>query len=152
MKSLLLIILLQSSTYYSDISIVRTLYLSAYKNEVNCNRLGEKLNTIQENTSILIKGYKGCFYFIKCKFMNNPIDKLIYFNKGKKLLEDAINQDPYSIELKFLRYSIQKNLPKFLLYYDNIEKDLNFVNGSIKYIKDKEVQKFISTSLKSITK
>ena len=84
--------------------------------------------------------------------MNNPIDKLIYFNKGKKLLEDAINQDPYSIELKFLRYSIQKNLPKFLLYYDNIEKDLNFVNGSIKSTKDKEVQKFISTSLKSITK
>ena len=84
--------------------------------------------------------------------MNNPIEKLIYFNKGKELLEDAINQDPKSVELKFLRYSIQQNLPKFLLYHDNIEKDLNFVNRKIKSIKDKKVQKFISTSLESITK
>ena len=152
MKSILFIILLQIPLLNSDISTIRTLYISAYTNELNCNLLGEKLNTIDDNTSILMQGYEGCFYFIKCKFMNNPIEKLIYFNKGKELLEDAINQDPKSVELKFLRYSIQQNLPKFLLYHDNIEKDLNFVNRKIKSIKDKKVQKFISTSLESITK
>ncbi len=152
MKSILLIILLHLSSYNSDIDIIRKLYLSSYTSESNCNTLGEKLNNLEGNTSILIKGYEGCFYFMKCKFINSPIDKLIYFKKGKKLLETAIEKDPKSVELRFLRYSIQKNLPKFLLYNHNLEKDLNFVNENIKTINDKEVQKFIINSLKSITK
>ena len=150
MKSILLIILLHISGDNSDINLIRTLYLSAYTNELHCDNLGEKLNTTENNTSILIKGYKGCFYFIKCKFINNPINKLIYFNKGKELLEEAIKQDPNSVELKFLRYSIQKHIPKFLFYSDNIQKDLNFVNENIKSIKNKDTQEFISNSLKSI--
>ena len=152
MKSILLIILLHIFVDNSDINIIRKLYLSAYIDEIHCNNLGEKLNTIENNTSSLIKGYKGCFYFIKCKFNNNPIDKLIYFNKGKELLEEAIKQDPNSVELKFLRYSIQKHIPKFLLYSYNIQKDLNFVNENIKSIKNKDAQKFISNSLKAISK
>ena len=152
MKAILLIILLHLTGYNNDIDIIRKLYLSSYTSEANCNTLGKKLNTLEGNTSILIKGYEGCFYFMKCKFINSPIDKLIYFKKGKKLLETAIEKDPKSVELRFLRYSIQKNLPKFLLYNHNLEKDLNFVNENIKTINDKEVQKFIINSLKSITK
>ena len=152
MKSILLILLFHTSNYNSDINVVRELYLSAYINEDSCNNLGEKLNSIENNKEILIKGYQGCFYFIKCKFINNPIEKLIYFRKGKKLLETAIKEDPKSVELKFLRYSIQKNLPRFLSYHDNLEKDLNFVNENITSISNKEEQKFILQSLKSITK
>ena len=152
MKSILLIILLHLTGYNNDIDIIRKLYLSAHTNEYNCNNLGEKLTSIEDNTSILIKGYEGCFYFIKCKFINNPIEKLICFRKGKKLLETAIKEDPKSVELKFLRYSIQKNLPRFLSYHDNLERDLNFVNANITNINNKEEQKFIINSLKSITK
>ena len=152
MKSLLLIILLYTSNYNIDINTLRELYLSAYTSEANCNNLGEKLNRIENNNTTLIKGYKGCFYFIKCKFINNPIEKLIYFRKGKKLLETAIQEDSTSVELKFLRYSIQKNLPRFLSYHDNLEKDLNFVNQNIKSVNNKESQLFIINSLKSITK
>ena len=152
MKSLLLIILLYTSNYNIDIDSLRELYLSAYTSEANCNNLGEKLNRIENNNTTLIKGYKGCFYFIKCKFINNPIEKLIYFRKGKKLLETAIQEDSTSVELKFLRYSIQKNLPRFLSYHDNLEKDLNFVNQNIKSVNNKESQLFIINSLKSITK
>ena len=42
-----------------------------------------------------------------------------------------------------MRYSIQKNLPRFLLYNNHLEKDLNFVNENIEYINDEEAQKFI---------
>ena len=151
MKSILLIILISLSVYSNDISIIRELYQSAYTSETNCNNLRDKLNSIEANNSILIKGYEGCFYFIKCKFVTNPIEKAIYFNKGKELLETAINQNPRSVELRFLRYSIQKNIPRFLLY-SNLEKDLSFVNENIEGIKDREAQKFIRNSLKSITK
>ena len=152
MKSILLITLLNFSSYNSDISTIRELYLAAYTSESHCNSFGEKLRSTKNTSSVLIKGYKGCFYFIKCKFIKSPIDKLVYFNKGKELLESAIKEDPKSVELKFLRYTIQKNIPRFLLYHDNLDRDLNFVNVNINTIKDKEVQKFITNSLKSIEK
>lgn len=152
MNTLLLLLALNISSYNNDISTIRTLYLSAYTNESNCNYFGEKLMSIQDEKNVLIKGYKGCFYFIKCKFINNPISKYIYFNKGKELLESAIQTDPNSIELRFLRYTIQKNTPRFLLYYNNIEKDLKFVNENLNKTINKDIKNFILTSITSINK
>lgn len=152
MKSILLVFVLTLITYSNEISNIRTLYLLAYTSESLCNEFGEELEDTEFRDSILVQGYQGCFYCIKCKFINNPIDKIRYFNKGKNLIESAIMQDPKSVELKFLRYSIQKNLPRFLLYNNSIEKDLNFVNQNIKNINDKEVQVYIRNSLKSISK
>ena len=152
MKSILLILLINFSSYNHDIDTIRSLYLSAYISEKNCNNFREKIKNIENKNSILMQAYEGCFYFIKCQFINNPLEKFKYFKKGKELLETAIKEDPKSVELKLLRYSIQKNLPRFLLYYDNIEKDLNFVTENINSINDKKVQKFITTTLKSMSK
>ena len=152
MKSTLLIFLLSFYSSSNDLSSIRGLYLTSYSSEENCKKFEEKITTIQENKSTLIKGYEGCLYFIKCKFISNPVDKFICFKKGKKLLEAAIEEEPKSVELRFLRYSIQKNLPRFLLYYESIEKDFTFVNENIKEITDKETKKFIINSIKSITK
>ena len=149
---LLLFLLINFSAINSGIDSVRALYLTAYINQENCEKFREKISKMENQNTSLIKGYKGCFYFIKCKFTNNPVKKIKYFDKGKHLLERAINDDPKSVELKFLRYSIQKNLPKFLLYYENIEKDLNFVKKNITNLKDEKTRKFITTSLKAISK
>ena len=150
MKSILLILLINFSSYNNDIQSVRKLFISAPISFSNCEKFGEKLKSINGESTVLLKGYEGCFYFIRCKFIDNPIKRIIYFNKGKKLLETAIKLEPYSIELKFLRYVIQKNLPKFLLYANNIEKDLNFVNENINKTKSMETKKYIYNSLNSI--
>ena len=151
MKSVLLIIVFNLINYNNDIMLIRSLYSNASKSEYHCNKFGETINKKEDVSSILIKGYEACFYFIKCKFIDNPIEKISYFNKGKKLLESLIEENPDAIELRFLRYSIQKNLPRVLLYYDNIEKDLNFVRKNISNIKDEKAQKFIANSIEAIS-
>jgi hypothetical protein len=50
-----------------------------------------------------------------------------YFSDGKKHLEEAISNDKENIELRFLRLTIQANLPTFLGYSDNKENDKAFV-------------------------
>ena len=152
MRLILIITIINLYSYANDISTIRELYVDAYKSDLNCNKLGEILDTMKKNSSTLIKGYEGCFYFFKCKFESSPISKLIYFKKGKKLLENAIALDPYSVELKFLRYNIQTNLPKFLSYHNKIEEDYNFINQNIKKISDKKAKWFIINSLKSINR
>ena len=150
MKALLIILSFNFINYQNDISEVRNLYMSAYLSDFDCTSFGERLNEMNK-TSVLIKGYRGCFYFIKCQFIKNPFKKIKYFVQGKELLESAIKEDPQSVELKFLRYSIQKNLPRFLLYDKNLENDLRYVKNNISKIKDKKEQEFITKNLKSIS-
>ena len=140
---LTLIFNLNLSISNQEISAIRESYLIAHISESNCENFGEKIFLYTEK-SPLIKGYLGCFYFLKSKFESNPIDKFYYFKKGRSLLEAAINEDPKSVELIFLRYSIKINLPKFLLY-NNIEKDLIFVNENLSKISDQKTKKFILT-------
>ena len=151
MKSLLLASIMHF--FISDIEIheIRDQYSNAYTSLSSCNSFGATLKSVDDNSSTLIKGYKACFYFIKCKFIKNPFEKVKYFKKGKNLLDSAIEDNPKSVELIFLRYSIQKNLPSFLMY-NSMDKDINFINENIKKINDKNLNDFIVNSLKSISK
>ena len=154
MRTIILLISLNPIFSYNvkEIDNIRSLYLQASTSEENCNKFGEIINNKSHNSSPLINGYKGCYYLIKCKFIKNPITKISYFKKGKKILEYAIKEFPDLIELRFIRYTIQIHMPKYLMYYHNIEKDINFVEKNIENIKDQETQYFIRSSLKNISK
>jgi hypothetical protein len=89
---------------------------------------------------------------IKCKFTSNPIQKISYFKKGKSKIEKAIKESPYSLEIRLLRYSIQKKLPKILLYFNEIEEDYNFIIKNINTTKDEKTKEFIIQSLKALNK
>ena len=56
------------------------------------------------------------------------------------------------MEIRLLRYSIQKKLPKILLYFNEIEEDYNFIINNISTIKDHKTKEFIIQSLKALNK
>jgi len=64
---------------------------------------------------------------MECHHSYNPVAKLKYFNEGKIYLEKAIAQASNNVELHFLRFTIQTNLPGFLGYKSNIEEDRSFI-------------------------
>ena len=64
----------------------------------------------------------------------------------------AIKENPCSLEIRLLRYSIQKKLPKLLLYFNEIEEDYNFIIKNINTIKDEKTKEFIIQSLKALNK
>ena len=55
------------------------------------------------------------------------VDKPGYLKKGTALLDEAIKEKPNTLELLFLRLTIQINLPSFIGYNDNKEDDKKFV-------------------------
>ena len=89
---------------------------------------------------------------IKSKFLDNPIMKIKYFNKGKEILEESIENEPNSIELIFLRYSIQKNIHKFLMYSSDLKYDLEFIEKNLSLLHDIQLKEFIINSLKELNK
>jgi hypothetical protein len=147
----ILLLVLSEYTYSSDILKTRELYSNASLSENNCKKFGDSLFK-NSNKSPIIKGYKGCYLMIKCKFTSNPIQKISYFKKGKSKIEKAIKESPYSLEIRLLRYSIQKKLPKILLYFNEIEEDYNFIIKNINTTKDEKTKEFIIQSLKALNK
>lgn len=127
---------------------VRTTYQKAASSEKSCKELIHLLNPYTEMNNTLLSGYKGSATMMMAKYVFSPVSKLNYFNKGKKILENAIEKDKKNVELRFLRYSIQTNIPFFLGYKGNIETDKNFLVASITKINDEALKTLVITYLK----
>lgn len=119
---LFLIILLYSPlSLAQSINTLRNNYPFAVADKSICQEMIRQLNKKKQQSTQL--AYLGAYQTIWANHTSNPLKKLATFNKGKKNIDDAIDQDPESIEIRFLRWSVQKNAPRFLGYHKNIESD-----------------------------
>ena len=57
--------------------------------------------------------------------------KMKYFKEGKERLESFITKNPNNVEAKYIRYLIQKEIPSFLNYKENIAQDSLFIVENI---------------------
>jgi hypothetical protein len=83
----------------------------------------EYIKLLENETTEELIAYQAMFYFMLAKHAWLPPSKWNYFLKGKKTLEAVIEKSPNNVELLYLRFIIQTNLPEFLGYYQNIETD-----------------------------
>ena len=132
-------------------SEVRILYQKAAVNEEDCTKLIELLSSPNQNFSPFYVGYKGCATMIEAKYKLNPWSKYSYFNKGRKLLEEAITKDKENIELRFLRFTIQTKAPSFLGYSKNIEDDKAAILRDLNKVTDRSLKLLIISFLSKST-
>lgn len=97
----------------------------------------------KQHKTYIEKAYAGYYHCLWAKHAFNPMAKLNSFKKGRKLLDEAAEQDPNSAEIRLLRYAIQENSPSFLGYKSNLSKDLEFIKQHKSNIKDKSLLIFL---------
>lgn len=129
-----------------DMKYIRSLYQQAPHDEVKANTLLQLLseNSAANNT---LQGYQGAVTIVLAKHTINPYKKYSYFQTGKAKLEKAIANDMNNVELRFLRYSIQTNLPKFLEYNQQINEDKQFLQKQKQTIVDKQLKELVNSYL-----
>ena len=120
---------------------------NATSNEEACTKMISLLAPFNETNNPLLFGYRGGATMLMAKHAFNPFSKLSYFKKGKLMLESAINADQTNVELRFLRYTIQTNVPGFLNYNSDKNLDRTFISQSLPKLKDQELKKVISEFL-----
>ena len=97
----------------------------AFEDEKECKALYDKMSKVK-NPEPVLKGYIGGVNIAMSK--HAPLfEKSGYLKKGTAMLDEAIKEKPNTLELLFLRLTIQINLPSFLGYNDNKEDDKKFV-------------------------
>ncbi|MES2446698.1 MAG: hypothetical protein V4546_05920 [Bacteroidota bacterium] len=144
MKFLAVLIFMMVSNFFTmsdvEVATLRKLYYEAAENKTAVKKLSALLAKVNDNSDAILIGYRGATEMMEAKYAFNPVTKLSRFNKGKNYLEKAIKKEPKQAELRFIRFSIQTNLPSFLGYNDHIKIDKDVLINSIVKIDDKQLK------------
>ncbi|QHS54236.1 hypothetical protein GWR56_01225 [Mucilaginibacter sp. 14171R-50] len=102
--------------------VIRKLLVNAINNGKVTDSLYRKLTAIK-NPTALINGYIGTLQALKAKHTWNPYYKLKYLSDAEKTFAKAVFGDPHNIEIRFMRFSVEHNVPGFLGYTKNLVAD-----------------------------
>ena len=110
-----------------DILSLRKLYYASVSEKTQSTNFLKIMESMDVASDPLLTSYKGMAYLLMANHCSNPYSKWNNFMKGKTLLEDAVQRNPWNIEIRFMRLCVQTNVPSFLGYSKNIESDKKFL-------------------------
>jgi hypothetical protein len=126
---------------------LRVNFKEAISSEKTCKYYIDLLEKHKTDNSTYL-AYFGAFQTIYANHVYNPINKLKYFNKGKENIEKAILLNQNDVDIRFIRYSIQKNCPKILGYRKNLIEDEKFLIENFNSISSDILKQMITNLLK----
>ena len=74
----------------------------------------------------LVLGYKAASEAIKARDVS-MLNKLGYVQQAARTFEQAVSGDAQSAEIRFLRFSVESNLPPFLGLSKHVDEDKEFL-------------------------
>ena len=96
------------------------------------------------NPVILAYNYTGKLMMLD--YSNNPFEKYKIFKTKTKQIDSIINTNQKNIEIRLLRYALQKNSPYFLKYNSDLRSDLKYIKSNL-YKENEKLQFYIETLL-----
>ena len=133
----------------NNLDQIRKTYLESAKSEENIQKLISKCEDYKSKNDSIIYAYRTVADLMLIKYKYNPFYKLKLFTEYSKKLDLIVKNNFTNIEIRFLRYCVQKKTPRFLGYNDNLELDYQFIIQNID-INTKELQEYIRSTLKSL--
>ncbi|MFD0795006.1 hypothetical protein ACFQZX_15395 [Mucilaginibacter litoreus] len=101
---------------------IRKLLVTALDSKKVTDSLYNNLTSIKDRHP-LINGYIGTLQALKAKHAWNPYYKIKHLNDSEKTFKEAVSHDPHNIEIRFMRFSIEHNVPGFLGFNKNLVTD-----------------------------
>lgn len=138
MLYMMIMLLSQAGRAFSqDVPYYRLLMERSQKSSKSARAFYDHMRQVQNTGHPILLGYKAMSELMMCHHVSGPFNKLGYFNRGKKMLEQAIGKDRNNAELRFMRFCIQDNVPAILNYRDELDEDKAFL---ISYLEKSGVQ------------
>jgi len=88
--------------------------------------------------------YYGTALAMYADVVEGKYTKYKTFVAGRDKIEEAVNKDKLNVEIRVLRFSVQSNLPSFLLY-DNCYEDKLYILNNLTNISDISDVEFVSS-------
>jgi hypothetical protein len=110
-----------------DLATVRQDYRKAFENEEATKALYHGLTSVGKNDDAILVAYKGAVTIMMAAYAEGIKEKKTFFKEGRELLEHTIETDPENVEIRYIRLSIQENVPKITGYHKNRSEDKQFI-------------------------
>jgi len=144
---ILLLFVINCTAQTNNLDKIRKEYLETKKNESSIIQLINTCDKYKNKDNSTISAYQTAAKLMMIEYDYNPLTKLKSFTKHTKTLDYIVTNNINNIEIRFLRFCIQKQTPRFLGYNDNLESDYKFIVQNID-IQSKELQEYINSVLK----
>jgi hypothetical protein len=112
--------------FQSDLEGLRNSYSKANLSNNNAKdfiELAEKKTSSDPVTS----AYKAAANILEAKVTTEKNKRKSFVKTGAKNLESIIASNPNNAELRFIRMSVQENIPKIVGYNKNLKEDKTFL-------------------------
>ncbi len=100
-----------------------------YEQAAASKEAGDKFYDLLHNyrdQNALVLGYKAASEAIKARDAS-MLNKLTYVQQAARTFEQAVSLDPKNAEIRFLRFSVESNLPPFLGLSKHVDEDKAFL-------------------------
>ncbi|WP_184550796.1 hypothetical protein [Mucilaginibacter sp. FT3.2] len=101
---------------------IRSLLVVCMNSSKTTDSLYKSLAAIKNRTGV-ISGYLATLSACKAKLSWNPYMKVKHLNNAEATYKTAVSADPHNIEIRFLRFSVEHNVPGFLGFNKDLTTD-----------------------------
>jgi hypothetical protein len=105
-----------------NLKVLRKQMVIAIDKSKITDSLYSSLDHIKEKSGI-VNGFIGALLALKAKHAWNPYSKIKYLNRSEKVFKQAVTADPHNIEIRFMRFSIEHNVPSILGFNKDLATD-----------------------------
>ena len=141
--------ILLSNAQCSDLTELRVKYLASQSDMKSCKELDNLTKNCIPKLAPVEFSYNIISHLMECNFILNPFAKYKIFRNSTQQLDSIICLNPQYIEIRFLRYLVQINSPKFLGYNTNLDNDYKFIIDNI-YSENEDLRNFILPILNNL--
>lgn len=110
---------------------LRESYLEASKN-AKASKQFHKLMLSYNKQHPVVLAYKGASEAAMAKHVWNPYSKLKHVNNALSWFEQAVELDKKNAEIRFLRFTVEHYVPRYLNLSQHLEEDKRVVIAALK--------------------
>ncbi len=141
--------LISNFMFSQNLDELRLLLRNGENSQKSAKTLIEKSKQAVDKTNKPIyASFQAVGNFFMAKHVFSPLKKMSYFNEGKKIMDNAVNNDPKNPEIRLMRLITQEKAPKILGYSKNIADDKKVILEEYQNIQDSELKLYIKNYLK----
>jgi hypothetical protein len=107
----------------NDLQQLRKEFNLAIEDSKKAFYLYEQLTKLQPLNNSMQYAYLGATEALLAKHSFNPFSKLSYVNSAMNKLNKAVSLNINNIEIRYMRFSVEANMPSYLGYNKHIEED-----------------------------
>ncbi len=134
------------STRY-NVSQLRMQYLQASKEEAVAKKFHAKMSAYNAGDPLVL-AYKAVSEAVMAKYIWNPYSKLRQIRTALTIFDSAVEKDKVNPEIRFLRFTVEHYVPRYLNLSEHVEEDKKMVIKSLQAYPNTQMSKPLARTIR----